>query len=103
MERISDMWIVDVSDAMFSSYLVLGKMDQVQVGPHIKKRTEERGNLRSGCQPTDARARYYSTGGDQKKWTIISNAVYEGHLFLTLGFVLAGTVISAVVVMFDMS
>lgn len=53
MERISDMRIVDVSDAMFSSYLVLGKMDQVQVGPHIKKRTEERGNLRSGCQPTD--------------------------------------------------
>lgn len=38
----SDMWIVDVSDAMFSSYLVLGKMDQVQAGPHIKKRTEER-------------------------------------------------------------
>lgn len=31
-----------MSDAMFSSSLVLGKMDQVQAKPHIKKKTEER-------------------------------------------------------------
>lgn len=78
-------------------------MDQVQAGPHIKKRTEERILDQVACPLMHGQDTIYSMGGDEKKWIIIFNAVYEGHLFLTLGFASVGTVIYAEVVMFDTS